>query len=115
MNAAERLRGSGRRRGGTPAGLPIRAVRGSRRRSSGSVRFGRERLAVPEPREEVDGEPAPVSSFDRTSRTLSRARRPDGGPPDEPLRTLDAMLPGRFPHTPLRLRDPRGLGETYEE
>lgn len=37
----------------------------------------------------------------------------DGGLPDEPLRTLDVMLPGDFPHTFLRLKDPRGLTGAY--
>lgn len=46
---------------------------------------------------------------------LRTERRDDGGLDDEPLRTLDVMLPGRFPHTLLRLRDPRGLRETYAE
>jgi hypothetical protein len=45
---------------------------------------------------------------------LRTVRRPDGGLADEPLRTLDVMLPGAVPHTLLRLRDPRGLGETYD-
>jgi hypothetical protein len=45
--------------------------------------------------------------------TLARDRRADGGLPDEPLHTLDVMLPGRFPHTLLRWRDPRGLREAY--
>lgn len=39
--------------------------------------------------------------------------RDDGGLPDEPLRTLDVMLPGDFPHTFLRLTDRRGLGGAY--
>lgn len=46
---------------------------------------------------------------------LRAERRADGGLPDEPLRTLDVMLPGAVPHTLLRLRDPRGLGETYND
>lgn len=37
----------------------------------------------------------------------------DGGLPDEPLRTLDVMLPGDFPHTFLRLKDTRGLAGAY--
>lgn len=39
--------------------------------------------------------------------------RGDGGLPDEPLRTLDVMLPGDFPHTFLRLTDRRGLAGAY--
>lgn len=39
--------------------------------------------------------------------------REDGGLPDEPLRTVDVMLPGDFPHTFLRLTDRRGLAEAY--
>ena len=31
------------------------------------------------------------------------------------VETLDVMLPGNVPHTALRLRDPRGLGEAYDE
>ena len=46
--------------------------------------------------------------------TLVRPRRPDGGLDDEPLCTLDVMLPGDFPHTLFRLTDRRGLLETYE-
>ena len=46
---------------------------------------------------------------------LRGKRRDDGGLPDEPLRTLDVMLPGGFPHTLVRLRDPRGLGDAYDE
>ena len=53
-------------------------------------------------------------SFGTEFGTLAAERRPDGGLPDEPLRTLDVMLPGRLPHTLLRLRDSRGLGETYD-
>ena len=45
---------------------------------------------------------------------LRTERRPDGGLEDEPLWTLDVMLPGAVPHTLLRLRDPRGLGERYD-
>lgn len=44
---------------------------------------------------------------------LSGDYRADGGLPDEPLRTLDVMLPGDFPHTFLRVRDPRGLTGAY--
>lgn len=47
--------------------------------------------------------------------TLVRPRRADGGLADAPLYTLDVMLPGDFPHTFLRLRDPRGLADAYEE
>lgn len=54
-------------------------------------------------------------SFGREFDTLADGRRPDGGLPDEPLRTLDVMLPGRFPHTLLRLRDSRGLHDRYDE
>lgn len=54
-------------------------------------------------------------TFGRQFEPLRAERRPDGGLPDEPLRTLDVMLPGAFPHTMLRLRDPRGLGPTYDE
>lgn len=54
-------------------------------------------------------------SFGAPFEPLRTERRADGGLEDEPLRTLDVMMPGRFPHTLLRLRDPRGLGETYEE
>ena len=46
--------------------------------------------------------------------TLVRPRRPDGGLDDEPLRTLDVMLPGDVPHTLLRLTDRRDLRGTYE-
>lgn len=53
--------------------------------------------------------------FGRQFEPLATERRPDGGLDDEPLRTLDVMLPGDFPHTLLRLRDPRGLGATYDE
>jgi hypothetical protein len=54
-------------------------------------------------------------SFGREFRTLADERRENGGLPDEPLRTLDVMLPGRFPHTCCRLPDERGLRETYDE
>lgn len=54
-------------------------------------------------------------SFGAAFEPLRTERRPDGGLDDEPLRTLNVMMPGRFPHTLLRLRDPRGLDETYEE
>jgi hypothetical protein len=53
-------------------------------------------------------------SFGRQFDPLRTERRDDGGLEDEPLRTLDVMLPGGFPHTFLRVRDPRGLGETYD-
>lgn len=52
--------------------------------------------------------------FGREFEPLRTERRADGGLDDEPLRTLDVMLPGAFPHTLLRLRDPRGLGEAYD-
>lgn len=54
-------------------------------------------------------------SFGAAFEPLCMERRPDGGLEDEPLLTLDVMLPGRFPHTLLRFRDPRGLDETYGE
>jgi hypothetical protein len=54
-------------------------------------------------------------SFGSEFPTLARGRRENGGLPDEPLDTLDVMLPGRFPHTCCRLRDERGLRETYAE
>ncbi|WP_251341771.1 hypothetical protein [Haloplanus halophilus] len=53
-------------------------------------------------------------AFGREFPTLVRPRRDDGGLEDAPLYTADVMLPGRFPHTLLRLRDPRGLREAYE-
>lgn len=53
-------------------------------------------------------------SFGRQFDPLVAPRRADGGLEDEPLRTLDVMLPGDLPHTLLRLRDPRGLGATYD-
>ncbi|WP_255150847.1 hypothetical protein [Halorarius halobius] len=53
-------------------------------------------------------------SFGREHSTLVRPRRENGGLEDAPLWTFDVMLPGEFPHTLLRLRDPRGLGETYD-
>jgi len=52
-------------------------------------------------------------SFGAAFEPLARPRRADGGLPDEPLHTLDVMLPGRFPHTLLRWRDPRGLTDAY--
>lgn len=54
-------------------------------------------------------------SFGRQFEPLRTERRPDGGLEDEPLTTLDVMLPGDVPHTLFRFRDPRGLGETYDE
>lgn len=54
-------------------------------------------------------------SFAAGFEPLRTERRDDGGLEDEPLPTLDVMLPGRFPHTFLRLCDPRGLGRTYAE
>ena len=54
-------------------------------------------------------------SFGRQFEPLRTERREHGGLDDEPLRTLDVMLPGDVPHTVLRLRDPRGLGETYDQ
>lgn len=53
-------------------------------------------------------------SFGAQFEPLRRPRRDDGGLDDEPLSTLDVMMPGRFPHTLLRLRDSRGLAATYE-
>lgn len=54
-------------------------------------------------------------TFGRGFDPLRTRRRADGGLADEPLTTFDVMLPGRFPHSLLRWRDPRGLGETYAE
>ncbi|MFB6207699.1 MAG: hypothetical protein ABEJ05_14355 [Haloglomus sp.] len=54
-------------------------------------------------------------SFGRDVPTLVGERRENDGLPDEPLRTLDVMLPGRFPHTCCRLRDERGLRDRYDE
>ncbi|MFD1585661.1 hypothetical protein ACFR9U_01600 [Halorientalis brevis] len=54
-------------------------------------------------------------SFGSEFPTLVRSRRDSGGLDDAPLSTLDVMLPGDFPHTLLRLRDTRGLTDTYEE
>jgi hypothetical protein len=56
-----------------------------------------------------------ASSFGREFEPLWTERRDDGGLNDEPLWTFDVMLPGGFPHTFVRLRDHRGLGEAYEE
>lgn len=53
-------------------------------------------------------------SFGGQFEPLRKPRREDGGLDDEPLSTLDVMMPGRFPHTLLRLRDSRGLAATYE-
>jgi len=53
-------------------------------------------------------------SFGAELEPLRTERRADGGLEDEPLRTLDVMLPGGFPHAFLRYRDSRGLVETYE-
>lgn len=52
-------------------------------------------------------------AFGRTFDTLQAPRCPDGGLPDEPLTTLDVMVPGRFPHTFFRVRDRRGLRAAY--
>lgn len=54
-------------------------------------------------------------SFGQEFSTLARSCRENDGLPDEPLYTFDVMLPGDFPHTFLRLRDFRGLTETYEQ
>jgi hypothetical protein len=54
-------------------------------------------------------------SFGARFQPMARERREGGGLPDEPLRTLDVMLPGGLPHTLCRLRDQRGLGEAYDE
>lgn len=54
-------------------------------------------------------------AFGHDCDTLVRPRRGNGGLDDEPLHTLDVMMPGDFPHTLLRLRDPRGLCERYDE
>lgn len=53
-------------------------------------------------------------SFGSEFPTLVYDRRESGGLEDAPLRTFDVMLPGDFPHTFLRLRDPRGLTDAYE-
>ena len=53
-------------------------------------------------------------AFGRVFEPLRTERREDGGLEDEPLRTLDVMLPGTFPHTLLRFRDSRGLRDTYD-
>ena len=53
-------------------------------------------------------------AFGKECETLVQPRRENGGLDDEPLSTLDVMLPGDFPHTLLRLRDSRGLTDRYE-
>lgn len=53
-------------------------------------------------------------AFGQEFEPIATERRPDGGLDDEPLWTLDVMLPGDIPHTFVRLRDSRGLGETYD-
>lgn len=53
-------------------------------------------------------------AFGKGCATLVQSRRENGGLDDEPLYTFDVMLPGDFPHTFLRLRDPRGLSDRYE-
>lgn len=45
--------------------------------------------------------------------TLVYDHRENGGLEDAPLYTFDVMLPGDFPHTFLRFRDPRGLTDDY--
>lgn len=54
-------------------------------------------------------------AFGAVFEPLAGDYRPDGGLPDEPLRTFDVMLPGDFPHTFLRLTDRRDLGATYDD
>lgn len=54
-------------------------------------------------------------AFGREFEPLRTERRDDGGLEDEPLRTLDVMLPAGAPHSLLRLRDSRGLRDTYDE
>ncbi|MFB6354335.1 MAG: hypothetical protein ABEJ92_09635 [Halobacteriales archaeon] len=54
-----------------------------------------------------------TAAFGEVFEPLAGDYRADGGLPDEPLRTVDVMLPGAFPHTFLRLTDRRGLAETY--
>jgi hypothetical protein len=44
---------------------------------------------------------------------LRNGPREDGGLPDEPLATLDVMLPGRFPHSLFRPTDRRGIRGAY--
>ncbi|WP_424016223.1 hypothetical protein ACOZ4N_00200 (plasmid) [Halorientalis pallida] len=53
-------------------------------------------------------------AFGKGCETLVQPYRENGGLDDEPLYTFDVMLPGNFPHTLLRLRDPRGLTDRYE-
>lgn len=53
-------------------------------------------------------------AFGKGCETLVQPRRKDGELDDEPLYTFDLMLPGDFPRTFLRLRDPRGLSDRYE-
>lgn len=52
-------------------------------------------------------------SFGEVFEPLAADSRDDGGLPDEPLLTLDVMLPGDVPHTFLRLTDRRGLAGAY--
>lgn len=52
-------------------------------------------------------------AFGEVFEPLGGEPRDDGGLPDEPLRTVDVMLPGNFPHTFLRLTDRRGLTGAY--
>lgn len=54
-------------------------------------------------------------AFGRAFEPLRTRRRADGGLDDGPPPTFDVMRPGRFPHSLLRWRDPRELGETYDE
>lgn len=54
-------------------------------------------------------------AFGRTFDPIYEDRRDDGGLPDELLRSFDVMLPGGFPHTFLKFRDPRGLGDRYDD
>lgn len=53
-------------------------------------------------------------AFAQQFEPLRTDRREDGGLEDEPLSTFDVMLPGSFLHTLLRVRDSRGLRDTYE-
>ena len=52
-------------------------------------------------------------TFGSAFEPLRNDRRDNGGLPDEPLLTFDVMLPGGFPHTFVKLRDPRGLSRNY--
>ena len=52
-------------------------------------------------------------AFGEVFEPLAAEERDDGGLPDEPLHTLDVMLPGAFPHTFLRRTDRRGLAGAY--